>query len=74
VDENFRGQGVWPIVDAVAEAEGIRREAKTSCVDTLTTRAPAFYSRLGYSEFGRLEGWVDGKSVDRIWFKRRLQL
>lgn len=73
VDVDARGRGVGRALIAAAEAEGLRQGAKTGCVDTLTTQAPGFYVSLGYSEFGRLEGWVDGLAVDRIWFKRQLQ-
>lgn len=72
VDGHARQRGVGRLLVAAAEAEGLRHGAKVSCVDTLTTQAPVFYLRLGYSEFGRLEGWVDGQAVDRIWFKRQL--
>ncbi|WP_244445726.1 GNAT family N-acetyltransferase [Devosia sp. LC5] len=72
VDGHARGRGVGRSLIAAAEAEGLRLGAETSCVDTLTTQAPAFYLRLGYLEFGRLEGWVEAKAVDRIWFKRQL--
>ncbi|WP_137150567.1 GNAT family N-acetyltransferase [Devosia sp. FKR38] len=72
VDGHARGRGVGRALVAAAEAEAVRLGAKTGCVDTLTTQAPGFYSSLGYAEFGRLEGWVDGKAVDRIWFRRRL--
>jgi hypothetical protein len=58
---------------AAAEAEGLRLGAKTGCADTLSTQAPGFYLSLGYLEFGRLKGWVDGHAVDRIWFERQLQ-
>lgn len=67
-----RARGVGRALVDAAEAQGLIHGARTACVDTLTTQAPGFYARLGYREFGRLEGWVDGKPVDRIWFKRSL--
>jgi ribosomal protein S18 acetylase RimI-like enzyme len=72
VDANSRGCGVGSKLMAAAEEEGRRLGATTACVDTLTTQVPGFYTRLGYSEFGRLEGVVSGSPVDRVWFKRSL--
>ena len=73
VGGHARGRGFGRALIAAAEAEGLLHGAKTGCVDTLSTQAPGFYLSLGYSEFGRLEGWVDGRAVDRIWFKRQLR-
>ncbi|WP_339892806.1 GNAT family N-acetyltransferase [uncultured Devosia sp.] len=73
VERHARGRGVGRALVTAAEAEGVRLGATMGCVDTLSTQAPYFYASLGYSEFGRLEGWEDGNAVDRIWFRRPLR-
>ena len=39
-------------------------------LDTMSFQAPAFYRRLGYSEFGRIEDYPPGHT--RLWFMKRL--
>ncbi len=72
VDAGDRLSGVGRALMIAAEKEGVRRHATTACVDTLSTQAPAFYEKLGYAEFGRLEGAVGGHRLDRIWFRKPL--
>ena len=55
-----------------AEDEGRRRSAKAACVDTLSSQAPGFYAKLGYEEFRRMSGEVDGAPLDRIWLRKTL--
>ena len=72
VEDNRRGSGIGRALMLAAEAEGQRRGAKTACVDTLSSQAPAFYIKLGYEEFGRVEGEAGGLAIDRIWFRKAL--
>ena len=72
VDEVDRLTGIGSELMIAAENEGRKRQAKTACVDTLSSQAPEFYEKLGYVEFGRLEGEAGGKRLDRIWFRKPL--
>lgn len=72
VEEAERLTGIGRELMMAAEDEGRRRHAKSACVDTLSTQAPEFYERLGYVEFGRVEGEVEGRRLDRIWFRKSL--
>jgi N-acetylglutamate synthase-like GNAT family acetyltransferase len=72
VEEGDRLTGVGRTLLIAAEAEGKKRRVKTACVDTLSTQAPEFYEKLGYLEFGRVEGEVEGLRLDRIWFRKYL--
>jgi len=72
VAPDHRGQGLGQTLMAAAEAHGRERDAKTACVDTLSTQAPEFYRGLGYHEFGRVGGATTKGPVDRIWFRKTL--
>jgi N-acetylglutamate synthase-like GNAT family acetyltransferase len=72
VGEDDRLTGIGRELMLAVENEGRKRHAKTACVDTLSTQAPEFYEKLGYVEFGRLEGEVKGRRLDRIWFRKYL--
>ena len=72
VEKAERLRGIGRQLMTAAEDEARKRYAKTACVDTLSTQAPEFYERLGYVEFGRVEGEVEGRRLDRIWFRKSL--
>lgn len=72
VADERRGTGIGRSLMLAAEAEGLRRGAKTACVDTLSSQAPGFYLKLGYKEFGRVSGEAGGRAIDRIWFRKGL--
>lgn len=74
VEDGRRGLGVGTELMLAAEKEGQRRGARLACVDTLSSQAPEFYSKLGYLEFGRLSGETNGHPLDRIWFQKPLSL
>ncbi|AXF01720.1 GNAT family N-acetyltransferase [Paraburkholderia hospita] len=57
VDESHRAIGLASDLMATAEKEAAKRGCKHVFLDTLSFQAPGFYERLGYSEFGRLEGF-----------------
>jgi ribosomal protein S18 acetylase RimI-like enzyme len=72
VAREHRRSGLGRSLLSAAEREGFRRGARVGCVDTLSSQAPAFYEKLGYREFGRVRGDVDGQAIDRIWLSKPL--
>ena len=72
VCEEQRSGGIGRNLMSAAEAEGRRRGVETACVDTLSTQAPGFYGRLGYEEMARVSGVANGRTIDRIWFRKML--
>ena len=70
VAEPYRRQGIGSRL--LAQAETIARER--GCVgirlDTVSFRAPAFYRRHGYVEFGRIDDYPPGHT--RFWLMKRL--
>lgn len=62
VDENLRGQG-WgrKLMEAIEEA--IKRGCTIAYTNTFTWQAPDFYSKFGYSIYGRLDGFPEGNSL-----------
>jgi ribosomal protein S18 acetylase RimI-like enzyme len=61
VDETQRGAGLASSLMAAAETEARKRGCGHAQVDTFSFQAPGFYQKLGYREFGRLEGYPDGR-------------
>lgn len=53
-----------------AEQEGHTRGADIAYLSTFSFQAPAFYERLGYRSFGRLED--SPKGATRIWYGKRI--
>lgn len=53
LDESLRGRGLGAQLLADTEAEGLRRGAVKSILDTNDWQAPGFYAKYGYREFGR---------------------
>jgi GNAT superfamily N-acetyltransferase len=70
VDEKFRGRGFGSKMIQAAEKEARRRGVKNAYVDTFSFQAPGFYRKLGYREFGRLEGFPAGHH--RSWLTKAL--
>lgn len=55
--EELRGQGRGRSLLQAAEAEALRRGCSRALLDSYSFQAPDFYKRLGYQEFGVLEGF-----------------
>jgi ribosomal protein S18 acetylase RimI-like enzyme len=62
VDEAQRGAGLASSLMAAAEEEARKRGCGHAQVDTFSFQALGFYRKLGYQEFGRLEGYPDNHS------------
>ena len=70
IDEKYRGRGFGKRLLETAEKEARGRGAKNVYLDTLSFQAPAFYKKLGYHEFGRLNDHPVGH--DRVWMTKAL--
>jgi ribosomal protein S18 acetylase RimI-like enzyme len=69
VAEPYRRQGIGSRLLAKAEEIARARGCVGIHLDTTSFQAPAFYSRHGYSEFGRIEDYPPGHT--RLWFMKR---
>jgi GNAT superfamily N-acetyltransferase len=70
VAEEGRGKGIGGQLMARLEEEARLREMDGIWLDTFSFQAPDFYKRLGYSEFGRIDGYP--KNEARQFFLKRL--
>ena len=69
VAEPYRRQGLGSRLLAKAEEIARARRCVGVYLDTVSFQAPGFYSRHGYTEFGRLDDCPPGHS--RHWFMKR---
>jgi GNAT superfamily N-acetyltransferase len=70
VSEPHRGKGWGSKLIEAAEAEARKRGVGHVCLDSFTFQAPEFYKKLGYREFGRLNGFPPGH--DRVYLTKAL--
>jgi GNAT superfamily N-acetyltransferase len=70
VAEPYRSQGIGSRLLTGAESAAREKGCRAAYLDTFTFQAPEFYSRHGYSEFGRLNDFPPGHA--RIWFWKPL--
>ncbi|TGN37470.1 N-acetyltransferase [Paracoccus liaowanqingii] len=70
VAEEGRGKGIGGKLMARIEEESILRGMEGIWLDTFSFQAPEFYKRLGYREFGRIDGYP--KNGTRHFFVKRL--
>jgi GNAT superfamily N-acetyltransferase len=68
VPEPLRGLGVGTALMALAERDARARDCVGAYVDTFSFQAPAFYTKLGFTPFGVLDGVPPGHS--RIYFRK----
>lgn len=71
VGEDGRGKGIGGQLMARLEGEARARLMDGIWLDTFSFQAPEFYRRLGYTEFGRIEGYPDNEA--RHFFFKRLR-
>jgi GNAT superfamily N-acetyltransferase len=70
VSEHLRSRGIGSELMAAAEAEARRRGCSQMFLSTHSFQAPAFYTRLGFSEIGRISDYPAGH--DQIFLCKRL--
>lgn len=70
VAEPYRRQGIGSRLLAKAEEIARARGCVGIHLDTASFQAPDFYSRHGYSHFGRIDGFPPGHT--RLWFMKKL--
>lgn len=70
VAEADRGKGIGGQLMARIEEEARLRGMQGIWLDTFSFQAPEFYKRLGFSEFGRIEGYPEDGA--RHFFVKRL--
>lgn len=70
VDERFRRRGFGSKIIRAAERAARQRGVKNAYVDTFSFQAPAFYRKLGYRQFGKLDNFPAGQQ--RIWMSKAL--
>lgn len=69
--EAHRGGGHGAALMREAEAEAARRGCVGVWLDTFSFQAPGFYRKLGYEEFGRLDGYPPPHS--RFYLRKLLE-
>ena len=62
VSEPYRKQGRATAIIKAAEAEALRRGCSHVLLDTYSFQALGFYEKLGYREFGALDGFSEGQT------------
>lgn len=70
VSEELRGNSIGSELLAAAEREAISRGCTNSTLDTYSFQALEFYLKLGYTQFGSLQGYA-GK-YERHYLQKRL--
>ena len=70
VREDARGRGYGARLVQMAEEEAVARGCRRALLDTMSFQAPEFYRKLGYQEFGVLEGFAGPHS--RHYFQKAL--
>lgn len=64
VDESLRGHDYGTTLIKMAEEEAIKRGCTLVYTDTFLYQAPAFYEKLGYNLYGKLEGFPKGSALN----------
>lgn len=72
VREDQRRTGLGRKLLELGEAEAIKRGCHTAALDTYSFQGPDYYPKLGYIEYGRMEGMGHNRDLTRIWFMKRI--
>lgn len=70
VDESIRKQGWGQKLLKAAEEEAIKRGCTLAYTNTFSWQAPEFYTKFGYTLYGKLDGFPDGNALS--YFYKRL--
>lgn len=63
IDESVRKKGWGRKLIEAAETEAIKKGCTFAYTNTFSWQAPEFYSKLGYTLYGSLEGFPKGNSL-----------
>lgn len=69
VDESVRKQDWGRKLMQAAEAEAIKRGCTLAYTNTFSWQAPEFYSKLGYTLYGKLDDFPKGNSLSYFYKK-----
>ena len=64
VEESSRGNDYGSTLMRMAEDEAIKRGCTIAYTDTFSYQAPNFYEKLGYTLYGKLEGFPEGETLN----------
>lgn len=71
VQEAVRGQGVGKQLVIALEEAAVVRGCRQITLETFSFQAPEFYQKLGYNEFGVIDGF--GNHFRKFYMQKRLQ-
>ncbi len=69
IEKSLRGKGEGGKLIEAAEKEGLKRGCTISYTNTFSWQAPEFYEKMGYSLYGKLDGFPEGNSLS-YYFKK----
>lgn len=72
VHESQRRQGLGRKLMDMVEEQALARGCHTMAVDTYNYQGPEFYPKLGFREYGRLDGLGADRNLTRFWYMKRI--
>ncbi len=70
VDECHRKRRIGTEIMSIAEEEAKSRGCKFAMLDTFEFQALGFYQKIGYEQFGKLEGYCD--KYERFYLRKAI--
>lgn len=67
VDEHLRDKGYGSKLMKMVEKEAIKRGCTIVYTNTFSWQAPEFYSKLGYTLYGKLDNFPEGNSLSYFY-------